>query len=120
MNNKVWDIDGKNVRALLQALGRDWEYSYSFGNTSRWVHGGWLELKQYHLQREGSRFVPRLEWGDPDTRTASPITWRVLQTAGTFLKWAKSDPDGIVREALALVSDVVHRLDEEHERRLAG
>lgn len=119
MANKVWDIDGKNVRALLEALGRGWEYSYSFGNASRWIHGGWLELKQYHLQRDGSRYRPRLDWGDPDTRLAGPISWRLLNTMLDYLKWAKSDPDGSVATSVEMVADIIRRLDEEHERRLS-
>ncbi len=37
--NKVWNTDGKDTRAMLRDLGREYEYPYLFGASSRWVHG---------------------------------------------------------------------------------
>ena len=118
-DNRVWDMDGKNVRAMLEALGRGSEYSFSFGNTSGWVHGNWLELKQYHLIREGNRYFPRLDWGDPDTRTAGPMSWLVLSAANSYLAWSKGDPTGTLSLLISSVADIIQRVDEDHERRLS-
>jgi uncharacterized protein DUF5677 len=89
LQNKTWEIDGKNFRALLNELGRGSEYSYLFGNSSRWVHGTWQKLYHYHLKKVGSRFLPRLDFGDPDTRTAAPITAVCLDTLLLYFRWSK-------------------------------
>lgn len=85
LQNKTWNIDGKDFRALLGALGRGTEYPYAFGSASRWIRGTWLELRLYHLIRKGRYFMPRLDFGDPDTRTAGPITFVCLDTLLAFL-----------------------------------
>ena len=120
MQNRVWDLDGKNVRELLRDLGRENYYSYSFGSTSRWVHGSWQELYHYHLHKVGNRFQPRLDFGDPDTRTAAPTTIICLDTLFAYLAWSKGDPSGAVRQLVAELRDLLIRLDQEHEHRLAS
>ncbi|MES1976967.1 MAG: DUF5677 domain-containing protein [Pseudomonadota bacterium] len=119
LRNRVWDIDGKNVRELMRDLGRQEFYSYSFGSSSRWIHGSWQELYHYHLQKVGSRFVPRLEFGDPDTRSAAPPTIICLDTLLAYLNWSRGDPGGSVRRLLAEFRDMLIRLDQEHEYRMS-
>lgn len=120
LQNRVWNIDGKNVRELLRALGRQDYYSYSFGSSSQWIHGSWQELYHCHLHKVGNRFQPRLDFGDPDTRTAAPTTIICLDTLLAYLAWSKGDPSGAVRHLVAELRDVVIRVDQEHERRLAN
>lgn len=119
-NNRNWKIDRRDVRGMLKALGREQEYSYTFGSTSRWVHGGWLELKYYHLQKNGRFYQPRLDYGDPDLRIVCPITFICLDTLIQFLRWSKGDPDGIVEEIARMMFDIVFRLDAHHEAGLAA
>lgn len=119
MQNRVWELDGKNVRELLRDLGRQDYYSYSFGSSSRWVHGSWQELYHYHLHKVGNRFLPRLDYGDPDTRKAAPTTIICLESLLAYLTWSKGDPSGAVRQLVAKLRDLLARLDQEHERRLA-
>lgn len=120
LQNKTWELDGKNFRSLMNDLGRSAEYSYSFGSSSRWVHGSWQELYHYHLKKVGSRFLPRLDFGDPDTRTAAPATVICLDTLLLYLKWSKSDPGGSLSQLLNKLLDLVESVDAEHERRLAN
>lgn len=119
LRNRIWDIDGKNVRELMRDLGRHEFYSYSFGSSSRWIHGSWQELYHYHLQKVGSRFVPRLEFGDPDTRSAAPPTIICLDTLLAYLNWSRGDPGGSVRRLIAEFRDMLIRLDQEHEHRMS-
>jgi hypothetical protein len=120
MANRVWDIDGKNVRALLKDLGREEFYSYSFAGSSRWVHGTWQELRLYHLQVHGARFMPRLDFGDPDTRIAAPTTIICLDTLMAYLRWSRGDTTGTVTSIVSDLRDYVIEVDRAHERRLAA
>lgn len=120
MQNRVWEIDGKNVRELLRDQGRQGYYSYSFGSSSRWVHGSWPELYHYHLHKVGNRFQPRLDYGDPDTRLAAPTTIICLDTLLAYLNWSRGDPSGALRHLVAEFRDLLMRLDQEHERMLVS
>ncbi len=115
---KNWKIDGKDTRGMLRSLNREWDYSYGFGSSSRWVHGGWLELSKYHLKRKGRYYLPRLDYGDPDPRIAGPITFRCLETLIIFLKWSKADPDKYLQNITFNMLRYLQSLDEEHEKRL--
>lgn len=117
---KTWKIDGKDVRGMLQSLDRGWQYSYTFSSTSRWIHGGWLELKLYHLRRDDGRYSPRLDYGDPDPRVAAPTTVIVLEALLEYLRWSKTDPLGKVSSIAKRMATLARGVDSEHERRLSG
>lgn len=115
MNNRNWKIDGKDVRGMLRALGREGDYSYTFGSSSRWVHGGWLELKKYHLTKDGRYYMPRLDWGVPDFRVIAPVTWMCLDTLKKYLVWNNSDPDNIVQNISSKLLKIVEEFDDYDE-----
>lgn len=98
--NRVWDMDGKSTRHMLQALGREWQYGYGFAMNSRWVHGSWLELRHYQLSREGRYYMPSPGWAAVDARMAVPITILCLDATQRYLKWSRGDPDRVVRHAI--------------------
>jgi len=115
INNRNWRIDGKDVRGMLKYLGREGDYSYTFGSSSRWVHGGWLELKKYHLIKKGRYYMPRLDWGEPDFRVVAPITGMCLDTLTKYLIWNKSDPDGIVQNISSKLFKIIEEFDDYDE-----
>jgi len=116
---KNWKIDGKDTMGMLRSLDREWEYSYGFGSSSRWVHGGWLELRKYHLKRKGRYYLPRLDYGNPDPRIAGPITFRCLETLIIFLKWSKADPENYLEKITLNMLRYLQSLDTEHEKKLS-
>lgn len=120
LQNKTWEVDGKNFRAQLNDLGRGLEYSYFFGSSSQWIHGTWQELYHYHLEEKNSRFLPRLDFGDPDTRTAAPVTAACLDTLLLYLRWSKGDPGGALSAPVHKLLGLVQAIDAEHERRVAS
>ncbi len=117
LKNKVWNTDGKDTRAMLRALDREYEYSYLFGTSSRWVHGNWLELRLYHLNRIDKYWQPNLSYGQPDTRLVIPITVLCLRVLLRYIKWAKSDPDEIISLLGKKIIEAITIIDEEHEKR---
>jgi hypothetical protein len=116
--NKAWNVDGKDTRAMLKALGREWEYAYGFGGSSRWIHGGWLELKRFHLKKKQGFYEPQLDYGVPDPRVAAPTTILVLEVLLKFLKWNRSDPDSLVSPIIEGLKELSLKVDLDHERRL--
>jgi hypothetical protein len=117
MSNKVWDMDGKSTRHMLQALGREWQYGYGFAMNSRWVHGDWMELKLYELEKRGRYYMPSPDWSAIDARMAGPITVLCLDAAARYLKWSRGDPEGAIRRVIAALMQWLSAVDSEHERR---
>ena len=74
MNNRIWDVDGKNFRQMLNDLGMGMGYSYIFGSGSHSVHGDWYEIDIHHIEKTGRYYMPKLEYDDPDPRTACTLT----------------------------------------------
>jgi hypothetical protein len=66
MQNRIWNIDGKDFRSILQSLNREMEYSYVFGGMSNYVHGTWHDLRIYHLSSRNGRYFPKLDYSIPD------------------------------------------------------
>lgn len=118
MANKRWDIDGLKFRELLRRLGREREYSFTFGNPSHWTHGDWADIKWHHLRREGRRYHPELTFADPDPRVAVSTTVFALIAGATYVKWAKSDRTKALRRIMKGLHEELMRLDVLHERTL--
>lgn len=117
--NKVWDIDGKPVKAMLKALGREWEYGYSFAMQSSWVHGNWHELKSSHLERRGRHYLPSMESRSADIRIGAPVFLRCLEVTQKYLAWSKADPDRIIRKAVKEVLVRISEIDARDEERVS-
>lgn len=119
LTNKTWNLDGKNVRDLLKYLDADHLYPFAYSGPSRWVHGGWGELRRYHLFKEPEgAYTPRLDFGDPDPRFAGPPTIMCLELAKDFLSWAHSEPEEVVTFVINQVLQHVYALEQSHEATL--
>lgn len=118
MNNKVWNVDRKDFRSILNALGYDPIYPYMFGIGSHAVHGSWHDIRTYHLKRYGRYFMPDIEFDDPDPRPACSLTHFCLQTLLRYLTWNKSDPDNAVIPVLESLRNLNRSIDIAHEASL--
>jgi hypothetical protein len=118
LQNKTWDLDGKNFRQLFAALGREGGYSYGFAIGSHWVHGSWFDIKTYHLRKEGRLYKANLDYQIPDPRNICPVTIICLRAVLRYLKWARVDPDRRVGAIVRRVLTVSEALDQAHERSL--
>ena len=99
-NNRFWNVDGKNVRAMMRAIKMDEKYAYSFGNGSHFVHGDWIEMRKHHLRRDGRYYSPKMEYTDPDPRVSYPLTNLCLESLLRYLGWSDADPDGMVTSVI--------------------
>jgi hypothetical protein len=117
--NKNWNQDGKNVRDILKYLDADHLYPFAYGAPSCWVHGGWGELRRYHLNKEkDGRYTPRLDFGDPDPRFAGPVTITCLELAKDFIAWAHGGKEAAVTYVIDQVMQHVFALEQSHEATL--
>lgn len=116
--NRQWDLDNKNFRAILQDLGADSAYSYGFGNGSHFVHGDWRDISFHHLERRDGRYLPKPEYGIVDPRLTCRITTLCLDGIIEYFRWNRSDPDNYVRPIAARLIAINQRLDHAHEEYL--
>jgi hypothetical protein len=115
MENKRWDLDGKNFRQILSDLSWDSVYPYGFGVGSHWVHGDWFDLKSHHLEKVDGRYRARLESGTPDPRCVYPVTVLCLSCLIDFINWNRSDPDRFIVPIIQKVLEATRLLDVAHE-----
>ena len=121
LNNKTWDIDGKNFRAIMEILDYDSMYAYGFGNASHFVHGDWYDIDLHHLhhlKRDGEYYAPDLGFDRPDPRLTCSLTGICLRTLLIYLKWNKSDPDSVITSLAEKLSELNTALDDVHESTL--
>ncbi len=120
MSNKIWNVDGKDFRRILDTLGIGAGYSYMFGNGSHFVHGDWYEISQHHIKREGQYYTPELSYDDPDPRLACSLTTLCLDALLIYLKWSKSDPHRIVSPVVSRLIELNGAVDTAHENMLGA
>ena len=120
MNNKIWNLDGKNARELLKAVGNEKQYAYAFANGSHFVHGDWFEIDIYHADNKGRFYTPKLNFTTPDPRVACPINTLCLDTLIEYLRWRKSDPDKVVLPIVQRLLELNRLVDSAHESTLGA
>ena len=118
LENKNWNLDGKNFREIMKTFNLGSMYPYGFGIASHCVHGDWLDIAYYHLEQDGRYYMPDLFFTEPDPRSAGPITHACLDSLLKYLKWNKSDPDNIICPVVEKLRELNLALDEAHENTL--
>jgi hypothetical protein len=118
LNNKNWRLDGKDFRRILNDVGLGAIYAYGFGSASHFVHGDWYDISIHQIKKNGSYYLPDLDFDDPDPRIACSDTTICLRTLLNFLKWNRSDPDNYVRPIIAKLIELNRAIDAAHENSL--
>lgn len=114
--NRSWNLDGKDMRRMLEALGNQpWAYAYMYGTSSHWLHGDWCDLRVHHLKKKNGRYTPKWEFTIPDPRVVCPMTVLCLAFVNEFITWNHSDSDRFIRPILRKTIEAVARLDVAHE-----
>ncbi|MDE2821935.1 MAG: DUF5677 domain-containing protein, partial [Chloroflexota bacterium] len=122
-SNRSWNVDGINARDMMKKLGyADKGYPYMFGNASHFVHGDWLDIAMHHLHRntnDENRYLPKLEYREPDPRISGPITRISLTTLHKYVSWSGAgEREPRLPEAVRELHDLVQKVDSAHEQRL--
>lgn len=117
-NNKTWNVDGKNFRDIMKMFNPDSMYSYAYGSASHPVHGDWGDINLYHLKRDGRYYTPDLFFSEPDPRLTGSLTHICLDSILKYLKWNKSDPDGVISSLAEKLIVLNRAFDDAHESTL--
>ena len=125
---KIGDVERKhkewagNVRARLQAIGKEEQYTATMRIPSHAVHGNWVDLYKNHLEvdRKSGFFSPKSTFSNVDERHLGPIAVLVLDaTAPYLLRYFSENPE--TQLLLARMKDLVNRIlgvGDAHERLL--
>lgn len=116
---KRWDVDGRNMRSLLNFLKRDLEYSFGFGASSHAVHGSWFDLWIHHLQKIDGRFYPEIRFGPTDPRYLTPPSKLLTDSLRAFLRYFGLDRTGMLEETISVLADYFRAFDGAWERTIA-
>lgn len=120
MNNRVWDVDGKNMKAMLETMGLEKQYAYVFANGSHFVHGDWYDIDLHHIYKKGRFYLPKLSYDVPDPRLACSATTLCLGILPDYLKWRKSDTNNVVTPTINKLFELNQKIDMAHENTLTA
>ena len=118
-NKAPWG--NRNLYQKAEAVGLDALYLSMFGGGSHSIHGSWEEIYGNHLEWEGSRFTPQLEWQRPRPQVLLAICPVIIDTVFAYFTFiAEQVADELFAAPLY---DLIHRISvvsTAHEGYLAG
>lgn len=120
INNRAWNVDGKNTRELSKILGYEKQYVYVFSICSHFIHGDWHEIYLYHVYKKGSFYSPKLEFTTSDPRIACSMNTLCLETIIEYLAWRKSDPNNALLPVVLKLLELNRKIDSAHENTLGA
>jgi hypothetical protein len=126
---RIEDVDRKhkewagNVRARLQAIGKEEQYNAMMRLPSHAVHGSWVDLYKNHLEIDTTSglFSPKSNFSHVDERYLGPIGILVLDAVAPYiLRYFSSVPEiGMLLARMNGLSDRIKRVGDAHERLLS-
>lgn len=84
------------------------------------VHRNWEDIHSYHLIQRADAYVPDLSLDEPNPNLGYQLTQICLETLFVYLKWNKSDPEGLITSVVMKLSQLNIALDDAHESTLDG
>ena len=83
------------------------------------IHRDWHDIRSHHLVQKGEYYAPDLRLDEPNPRLGCQLTQVCLETLLSYLKWNKSDPDGLIVSAVEKLSELNAALDDAYENTLS-
>jgi hypothetical protein len=118
-NKAPWG--NRNLYQKADAVGLDALYLSAFGGGSHNVHGSWEEIYGNHLEWDGSRFTPNLQWQQPRPQVLLALCPVVIDTVFAYAAFISPR---LADELFATpLHDLVNRIisvSVAHETYLAG
>jgi hypothetical protein len=125
---KIGDVERKHkewagsVRARLQAIGKEEQYTAMMRLPSHAVHGNWVDLYKNHLEidRKSGLFSPKSSFSCVDERHLGPIAILVLDAVAPYLlRYFSLVPETrVLLDRITDLSDRLSRVGAAHERLL--
>ena len=76
------------------------------------VHRNWDDIHSYHLIQRADSYVPDLSFDEPNPNLGYQLTQICLETLLVYLKWNKSDPEGLITSVVMKLSQLNTALDD--------
>ncbi|MGM4912639.1 DUF5677 domain-containing protein [Rhizobium sp. 768_B6_N1_8] len=118
-NKAPWG--NRNLYQKAEAVGLDALYLSMFGGGSHSIHGSWEEIYGNHLDWDGSRFTPNLEWQRPRPQvllTICPVIVESVFSYFTFISHKLADE--LFADPLYDLLQRITSVSTAHEAYLAG
>jgi len=111
----------KTLRQRAEAVGYEVVYLAAFGGGSQNIHGNWMDLLEYPLDKEGDGFAPSLEWHRPRPQVGLAIAQMTADVVWRFFSFidAFSEVEGL-DERLKDLEGRINRANSAHERFLTN
>lgn len=98
-----------------QKMFRDFE-DKAKKHTPDCVHRNWDDIHSHHLIQRADSYVPDLSLDEPNPNLGYQLTQICLKTLLVYLKWNKSDPEGLITSVVMKLSQLNTTLDDTCER----
>ena len=82
------------------------------------IHRNWDDIRSCHLIQRADSYVPDLSLDEPNPKLGYQLTQICLETLCIYLKWNKSDPEGLITAVVMKLSQLNTALDDAHENTL--
>ena len=82
------------------------------------IQKNWDDIRSYHLTQKGDYYAPDLVPDEPNPKLGYQLTQICLETLCVYLKWNKSDPEGLITSVVMKLSQLNTALDEAYESTL--
>lgn len=117
---KSWDLDGRNMRALMATMNWDIGYAFGFASSSHSVHASWYDLLVNHLSVDGRAYSPDITFRVPDTRLVAPHSYMLADQLLRFVSFFRLEPRSLLADLLSMIAVFFHDLDAAREKTLSG
>ena len=82
------------------------------------IHRNWDDIRLCHLIQRADSYVPDLSLDEPNPHLGYQLTQICLETLFVYLKWNKSDPEGLITSVVMKLSQLNTALDNTYENTL--
>ena len=83
-----------------------------------YIHRNWDDIHSYHLIQMADCYVPDLSLDEPNPNLGYQLTQICLETLLVYLKWNKSDPEGLITSVVMKLNQLNTALDDTYESKL--
>ena len=82
------------------------------------IQKNWNDIRSYHLTQRADSYVPDLSLDEPNPNLGYQLTQICLETLCVYLKWNKSDPEGLITSVVVKLSQLNTALNDAQENTL--
>lgn len=74
-----------DTREMMENIGWEETYLYSYASPSHAIHGDWRDIRFYHVLFRDGRYCPNPRWREVDCRVTCPASVIMIESALAYL-----------------------------------